>query len=40
MNYLVIGSGMMGRAIAFDLINFSKNSKVTVVDKEEKFLKN
>lgn len=39
MDFVVIGAGMMGRAIAFDLFNFSNNSKITIVDKDEKFLK-
>jgi lysine 6-dehydrogenase len=38
MDVLIVGAGLMGRAIAFDLLNFSNNSKVTVVDKEKKFL--
>ena len=47
MNVIVIGSGMMGRAIAYDLSKFSKFDNVSIADKDrktvrsaEKFLKN
>jgi len=47
MDILVLGAGLMGRAIAFDLASFSNFKKITVVDKDktslesaEKFLKN
>jgi len=47
MKVLVIGAGMMGRAIAFDLNKFSNFDKITIVDKEKEainssksFLKN
>lgn len=35
MRILVIGAGMMGRAIAFDLSKFSKYDKITVIDKDK-----
>jgi len=38
MKVLVIGAGLMGRAIAFDLSKFSNFQKITVVDKDEKAL--
>lgn len=38
MNYLVIGAGLMGRAVAFDLLKFSDYSKITVVDNNRKSL--
>ena len=47
MDILVIGAGMMGRAVAFDLASFSKFEKIAVSDKDnetldsaKKFLKN
>ncbi|RLF50810.1 MAG: hypothetical protein DRN24_05940, partial [Thermoplasmata archaeon] len=47
MNVLVLGAGLMGRAIGFDLAVFSSFKKITIVDKDktilekaEKFLKN
>ena len=39
MKVLVIGAGLMGRAIAFDLSKFSNFQKITVMDKDEKALK-
>lgn len=38
MNVLVLGAGLMGRAIAFDLDRFSSFKKITIVDKDEKML--
>jgi len=38
MNFLIIGSGMMGRAIAYDLANFSKYESITIIDKNKKSL--
>ena len=47
MNILVLGAGMMGRAIVFDLATFSNFSNITLADNNnktlndaEKFLKN
>jgi lysine 6-dehydrogenase len=47
MNIMVLGAGMMGRAIAYDLETFSKFENITLVDRDkktldsaEKFLKN
>ena len=47
MKILVLGAGMMGRAIAYDLSEFSKFDKITIADKDEnaiddskQFLKN
>jgi lysine 6-dehydrogenase len=38
MNIVVLGSGMMGQAIAFDLCNYSRFDDVTIVDKDEQAL--
>jgi len=38
MNIVVLGSGMMGQAIAFDLYNYSCFDDVTIVDKDEQAL--
>jgi len=38
MDILVLGAGMMGRAIAYDLSNYSNFEKITVVDKDKKIL--
>jgi len=35
MNILVLGSGMMGRAIVHDLIRYSKFKKITIADKSK-----
>jgi lysine 6-dehydrogenase len=35
MDILVIGSGMMGRAIAYDLCNFSNFEKITLADRDK-----
>ena len=32
MNILILGAGMMGRAIAYDLATFSNFSKITIID--------
>jgi len=47
MDILVLGAGMMGRAIAFDLMNYSNFNKITIADmvknnlnSTRKFLKN
>ena len=39
MNMLVIGAGMMGRAIAYDLSNNSNSKKITIADKDKNRLK-
>ena len=39
MNILLIGSGMMGRAIAYDLVNYSNFENITIIDKDRKTLK-
>lgn len=39
MDILLIGAGFMGRAIAFDLCNFSNFNNITIVDKDKKSLK-
>lgn len=39
MKILIIGAGMMGRAIAFDLCNYSNFDGITIVDKDRKTLK-
>ena len=39
MNILVIGAGMMGRAIAFDLANYSNFEEITIIDEDKKNLK-
>ena len=39
MKILILGAGMMGRAIAFDLANFSKFDTITISDKDNKMLK-
>lgn len=38
MKILILGSGMMGRAIAFDLANFSKFYTITIADKNRNIL--
>jgi lysine 6-dehydrogenase len=40
MNILVLGAGMMGRAIAYDLAKFSKFQTITIADKDKKTIKN
>jgi lysine 6-dehydrogenase len=39
MKVLIIGAGLMGRAIAYDLSNFSNFDEVAVVDKDRNSLK-
>lgn len=39
MNAIVIGAGMMGRAIAYDLHEHSKFDNITIADKDKKTLK-
>ena len=39
MKIVVLGAGLMGRAIAFDLCNFSNFEEIAVVDKDERALK-
>jgi lysine 6-dehydrogenase len=39
MNIIVLGAGMMGRAIAFDLHNFSKFDEIVIADKDKQNLK-
>ena len=39
MKILVLGSGMMGRAIAYDLCHFSNFDNITMVDKDRKTLR-
>jgi lysine 6-dehydrogenase len=36
MDITVLGAGMMGRAVAFDLEKFSNYKKITIADKDEK----
>jgi len=38
MKITVLGAGMMGRAVAFDLEKYSNFSKITVADKDEQTL--
>ncbi|MEE9440327.1 MAG: saccharopine dehydrogenase C-terminal domain-containing protein [Candidatus Thermoplasmatota archaeon] len=38
MKITVLGAGMMGRAVAFDLEKYSNFSKITVADKDEQIL--
>ena len=38
MKIVVLGSGMMGQAIAYDLANYSKFDCVTIADKDKKIL--
>ena len=38
MRVLVLGSGMMGRAIAYDLRKYSNFEDITIVDKDKKSL--
>jgi lysine 6-dehydrogenase len=40
MKFLVLGSGMMGQAIAYDLCNYSNFENITIADKYDKNLKN
>jgi len=35
---LILGAGMMGRALAFDLFNFSKFDTITISDRDKKML--
>jgi len=39
VDIIVIGAGMMGRAIAYDLVNYSNFENITIVDKDRKTLK-
>jgi len=39
MKITVLGAGMMGRAVAFDLEKYSNFSKITVADKDEQTLR-
>ena len=39
MNILVLGAGMMGRAIAFDLHNYSNFDEIVIADKDRQNLK-
>lgn len=39
MNYLVLGSGLQGRVVAYDILEFDKSAKVTIADSDEKNLK-
>ncbi len=38
MNYLVLGSGLQGRVVAYDIINFEKDAKVIIADNDDKNL--
>lgn len=38
MKILILGAGMMGRAVAFDLAVFSKFDKICISDRDEKIL--
>ncbi|MCK5459247.1 MAG: saccharopine dehydrogenase NADP-binding domain-containing protein, partial [Thermoplasmatales archaeon] len=38
MKITVLGAGMMGRAVAFDLEKYSNFSKITVADKDDQTL--
>ncbi len=38
MNILIIGAGMMGRAVAYDLSVFSEFKKITISDKDKSIL--
>jgi lysine 6-dehydrogenase len=35
MKIIILGAGLMGRAIAFDLINFSNFEKITIIDNNK-----
>ena len=39
MKITVLGAGMMGRAVAFDLEKYSNFSKIIVADKDEQILR-
>ena len=39
MKILVLGAGMMGRAIAYDLNKFSNFEHITIVDKNKQIIK-
>ena len=39
MNILILGSGMMGQAIAFDLDKYSNFDTITVADKDNNKIK-
>ena len=39
MKIAVLGAGLMGRAIAFDLNRYSKFKEILVTDKDKKTLK-
>ena len=39
MKYLVLGCGLQGRVVAYDILNFDKNSEVVVGDVDEENLK-
>ena len=38
MKILILGSGMMGRAIAYDLCKYSNFNNISIVDKDERIL--
>ena len=38
MNIVIFGSGMMGRAIAYDLSKFSKFSNISIADKNNYYI--
>jgi len=35
MNIIILGAGLMGRAIVFDLINYSNIEKITLIDNNK-----
>lgn len=35
MTYLVLGCGLQGRVVAYDIINFEKDAKVIIADKDD-----
>ena len=39
MNIIILGAGLMGRAIVFDLINYSNFEKITLIDNNKLNLK-
>jgi len=39
MNYLVLGGGLQGRVVAYDILKFEPGSKVTIADIDEESLK-
>ena len=38
MKIIILGAGMMGRAIAYDLLRYSNFNNITIADRDHKTL--